>query len=177
MGTKSLSIDEASASLKFKFQNRVDGKFTGTTDEIIQWGACKWGFDEDIIRAQAVQESNWRQREVGDGSNHTRTCRVIGKTAPCWQSYGLFQVKSTVHLGTYPLAERSTAFNTDYTLGWLRVCYEGGFGWLGAGYSAGDEWGCIGAWYSGKWHDERAEGYVKKVRKRLAAREWTNPSF
>src|SRR5262249_17787374 len=25
---------------------RVTGNFTGTTDEIIQWGACKWGFDE-----------------------------------------------------------------------------------------------------------------------------------
>ena len=28
--------------------NRVDGDFTGTTDEIIQWAACKWGIDEDI---------------------------------------------------------------------------------------------------------------------------------
>jgi hypothetical protein len=35
---------------------RVDGNFTGTTDEIIQWTACKWGVDEDIVRAQAVVE-------------------------------------------------------------------------------------------------------------------------
>ena len=24
---------------------RVTGNFTGTTDEIIQWAACKWGFN------------------------------------------------------------------------------------------------------------------------------------
>ena len=28
--------------------SRVDGDFTGTTDQIIQWAACKWGIDEDI---------------------------------------------------------------------------------------------------------------------------------
>src|SRR4051794_23397044 len=26
---------------------RVTGDFAGTTDEIIQWAACKWGIDED----------------------------------------------------------------------------------------------------------------------------------
>src|SRR4029077_15426596 len=36
---------------------RVVGNFTGTTDEIIQWGACKWGFDEDLVRAIAMDES------------------------------------------------------------------------------------------------------------------------
>jgi hypothetical protein len=36
---------------------RVTGNFTGTTDEILQWTACKWGIDEDIVRAQAAKES------------------------------------------------------------------------------------------------------------------------
>src|SRR5947209_7413646 len=27
------------------FQNRIDGNFAGTTDQIIQWAACKWGWD------------------------------------------------------------------------------------------------------------------------------------
>ena len=27
--------------------NRVDGDFAGTTDQIIQWAACKWGIDEE----------------------------------------------------------------------------------------------------------------------------------
>ena len=38
---------------------RVTGNFTGTTAEIIQWAACKWGIDEDTMRAAAVQESYW----------------------------------------------------------------------------------------------------------------------
>ena len=38
----------------------------GTTDQIIQWAACKWGIDEDIVRAQAAKESAWHQN-VGGG--------------------------------------------------------------------------------------------------------------
>ena len=31
-----------------KFRPRINGDFTGTTDEIIQWASCKWGIsDED----------------------------------------------------------------------------------------------------------------------------------
>jgi hypothetical protein len=40
---------------------RVDGQFTGTTDEIFQWAACKWGLPDDLIRADAVVESTWFQ--------------------------------------------------------------------------------------------------------------------
>ena len=46
--------------------NRVDGDFAGTTDEIIQWAACKWGIDEDIVRAQVIKESCWYQSATGD---------------------------------------------------------------------------------------------------------------
>lgn len=40
---------------------RVDGQFTGTTDEIFQWAACKWGLPADMIRAVAYRESQWYQ--------------------------------------------------------------------------------------------------------------------
>jgi len=40
---------------------RVDGRFTGTTDEILQWAACKWGLPENLIRADAAVESTWFQ--------------------------------------------------------------------------------------------------------------------
>jgi hypothetical protein len=40
---------------------RVDGQFTGTTDEIIQWAACKWGLADDFLRAEADVESTWYQ--------------------------------------------------------------------------------------------------------------------
>ncbi|HEV2069992.1 MAG TPA: hypothetical protein VGR26_09375, partial [Acidimicrobiales bacterium] len=42
------------------YKDKVTGNFTGTTDEIIQWAAHKWGIDEDVFRAVAVQESWWR---------------------------------------------------------------------------------------------------------------------
>jgi len=38
---------------------RVDGQFTGTTDEILQWAACKWGLPDNLLRAIAVRESSW----------------------------------------------------------------------------------------------------------------------
>jgi len=43
---------------------RVDGQFVGTTDEIIQWAACKWGLSDDMLRAIAVRESTWYQYET-----------------------------------------------------------------------------------------------------------------
>jgi len=38
---------------------RVDGQFTGTTDEIFQWAACKWGLPDNLLRGIAVRESTW----------------------------------------------------------------------------------------------------------------------
>jgi len=40
---------------------RVDGQFTGTTDQIFQWAACKWGLPDNLLRATAVEESTWFQ--------------------------------------------------------------------------------------------------------------------
>jgi hypothetical protein len=40
---------------------RVDGQFKGTTDEILQWGACKWGLPDNLLRSIAVRESTWYQ--------------------------------------------------------------------------------------------------------------------
>jgi hypothetical protein len=43
---------------------RVTGHFTGTTDEILQWAACKWGISDNVLRAIAVRESSWYQYDV-----------------------------------------------------------------------------------------------------------------
>lgn len=43
---------------------RVTGHHTGTTDEIIQWAACKWGVADNLVRAIAFRESSWYQYEV-----------------------------------------------------------------------------------------------------------------
>lgn len=40
---------------------RVTGQHTGTTDENIQWAACKWGLADNLLRAIAIVESTWFQ--------------------------------------------------------------------------------------------------------------------
>jgi hypothetical protein len=43
---------------------RVDGQFRGTTDEILQWAACKWGLPDNFLRAVADLESTWYQKAL-----------------------------------------------------------------------------------------------------------------
>jgi autotransporter family porin len=177
-GITGVNIDGAADWFNEAYAGRVDGAFTGTTDEIIQWASCKWGFDEDITRARAVQESYWRQSEVGDRTEDTEACAAIGQSSPCWQSYGLLQVKGPIHDDTYPVARDSTAFNVDYALSWLRACYEGAFSeWLPDDYAPGSEWGCVGAWFSGEWYDPSAKQYIEEVRVHLTERVWEQPDF
>ena len=39
----------------------VDGNYSGSTDDLIRITACKWGIDEDYVRAQAWIEDGWHQ--------------------------------------------------------------------------------------------------------------------
>jgi autotransporter family porin len=165
-------VDGASAEFMSRLGSRIDGSFTGTTDEILQWGACKWGLDEDMQRARAVQESAWRQSQRGDSTTSASLCALLSKSAPCYQSYGLLQIKGTVHEGTYPTSQLSTPFNVDYALAWQRACFEGDFTWLGGTYRAGDLWGCVGAWFSGSWYDAGAQDYINQVKTHLLNRTW-----
>lgn len=157
--------------------SRIDGNFVGTTDEIIQWGACKWGFDEDHIRAQAYAESSWFAGQLGDCGHNTQS-----RTSGC-ASVGLLQVRAaalphTAHPGVWPWAWDSTAMNVDYALAVKRLCYEGLETWLsqvdnhGVSYRAGDEWGCAGRWFSGGWHDPGSKRYVETVKTRLRQQDW-----
>jgi len=158
---------------RYGYQQRVTGNFTGTTDEIIQWGACKWGIDEDIVRAQAVQESYWRQSDVGD-------CEEGGRARGGCASVGILQIKGanepSTHPGTWPYAVQSTAWNADYTLAVLRACFEGRETWLENGYHAGDIWGCVGRWFSGDWY-EGSEDYIASVKNIKANKVWLKSSF
>jgi hypothetical protein len=132
---------------------RVDGRFTGTTDEILQWAACKWGFDVDTVRAQAFTESKWRMSQNGDGGT----------------SWGIMQIKPSAHPGTWPWARDSTAYNVDYTLARRRACYEG---WTyEGGRTRGDLWGCIGMWYSGSYGSGYSD-YLASVRYWYRAEPW-----
>jgi Transglycosylase SLT domain len=147
-------------------RNKVTGNYTGTTDEIIRWASCKWGLDEDTVRAVAVQESEWHQSEVGDNNS----------------SFGIMQVKdhtSDGHpdLGGYPWTLQATALNVDLYGSWIRSCLNGAFydggDWLYHGRKVvNDLWGCVGAWFSGDWHDRGANTYISQVRAILAGRGW-----
>ncbi|MGH3846072.1 MAG: hypothetical protein ACRDR6_23685 [Pseudonocardiaceae bacterium] len=142
-------------------KQRVDGQFTGTTDEIIQWASCKWGYPTEIARAQAVEESHWDQSYRGDEG----------------VSYGLFQVKSTVWTGTLPWSQTSTAYNADWAMGVWRACYEG-LMYYGP-QSRGDTWGCVGGWWSGHGPAAGGESYERRVQSELSTApylSWSSPA-
>lgn len=174
-----LRVDGADEAWNAEFAPRIDGDFTGTTEQILRWGACKWGFDENVTRARAVTESSWNVNTEGDSSEDPGVCALLGLSAPCAQSYGLLQVKGTVHTGTHPYSTQSSAFGVDYAMAWLRACFDGTFTWLIEteyervdGYVAGEEFGCVGAWFSGEWWDQPANDYAGEVRYHTQNESW-----
>ena len=147
--------------------NRFDvtGNYRGTTDEILQWAARKWGFDPDLFRAVAAVESYWRMSAVGDGG----------------LSFGIFQMKKTYHC-CLPLSSKYTAFNADYYGAILRSYYDGKQRWLndverGDRYGAGDLWGSVGSWYAGRWRTSLALGYIRRVQQTLRDEPWRERWF
>lgn len=167
---------------------RVDGEFTGTTDEILQWAACKWGIDEDMVRAQAAIESWWRQDALGDWTSDPDRCAPghglgeDGQPGLCPESFGILQNRYPYEQSAYPGIAISTAFNADLTYAIWRACYEGYEWWLndveqGEPYAAGDAWGCFGRWFSGRWHTDAAEMYIARVQDYLDQRIWETPYF
>ena len=148
------------------YKNQVTGAFTGTTDEIIQWAAYKHRLDPNLLRAVAAVESWWHMSTNGDNGD----------------SFGLFQIRRPYHCCDF-LAASDTAFNADYYGAIIRSYYDGRQRWLntvsgnGARYRAGDLWGSVGAWFSGRWHDAGAERYVARVKQYLRERVWRAPYF
>jgi autotransporter family porin len=165
---------------------RVDGDFTGTTDEILQWVACKWGIDEDLVRGQAAKESWWRQDTRGDLNEDQDRCHPALRTdtGPCPESIGLLQVRYIYHSSAYANLDalRSTAYNADYAYAYWRECFEGRLTWLndverGATYQAGDAAGCLGVWYAGRWYTPGAVDYIRAVQDYVSGRVWQQPDF
>jgi hypothetical protein len=150
---------------------RIEGRFTGTTDQILAWGACRWGLPVDVVRAMATEESGWVQATTGDMSDDPAACLGAAQP-PCPTSFGILQLKAAYRPGSWPYSQRDTAFNVDYALGVIRGCYEGWITYLHNGYRAGDLWGCLGWHYSGEWRDAEALGYIARVRSALTAQPW-----
>jgi hypothetical protein len=168
------------------YLTRVDGQFTGTTDAILKWASCKWGFDENVTRATAVNETHWRQTELGDVDNGI--------------SLGILQIKTRDYPSTCESVASSqntadvtnpdcysylsTAFAADYKLAQQRACFEGQISYLASetppsGYPAypngtADQmmWGCVGWWYSGHWFDSGSLNYIAEVQGYLSAQPW-----
>jgi autotransporter family porin len=142
----------------------VDGNFSGSTDEILEWAACKWGWDQNYAKAEAVSESSWVQSTVGDNGD----------------SFGILQVKAATGLpaslnngwGGYPWTENSTALDADAQMAYLRACYDGKLTYFGSSYQAGNVWSCVGSWFSGAWEDSAGSGYASRVQAHLANQDW-----
>lgn len=69
---------------------RVSGQHTGTTDENIQWAACKWGISDNLLRAMAAAESTWYQglREPGGACVEKRGCGdIVERATPASRTF------------------------------------------------------------------------------------------
>jgi hypothetical protein len=181
------ALSNGTSGLNRDYARRVTGNFVGTTDEILQWGACKWGFDEDYVRSFAARASNWQQNlwrlwtdTMSSCPPNAETMTAAG-TTQCAIIYGILQISYTYHKQTWPMIHDNTAFNVDYALAYVRNCFEGRSGWLngsgGRPYAAGDEWGCLGAYYSGQWYDSDGTEYMEAIKGQMINKPWTAPGF
>jgi autotransporter family porin len=186
IGTSFFSGDDARANTRIA--PRVDGQFTGTTGQILRWAACKWGVDEDLVFAQAAIESWWQQATMGDWTGDASRCApgrglgVDGRAGQCPESFGILQNRYPYEKAAWPGVANSTAMNADLAYAIWRVCFEGYEGWLntverGQAYAAGDAWGCVGRWFSGRWHVAAGDQYIGRVRSYLDQRVWQTANF
>ena len=152
------------------YQKYVDGRYRGTTDEILQWAADKWGLDPNLLRAVAALETWWYMRSIGNGGT----------------AFGLFQVRKPWHCSSTTVCaafRQDTAFNADYYASIVRSYFDGKQTWLytisgnGARYRPGDLWGSVGAWASGRWHDPNSLHYAALAKDDLRLRPWQQPYF
>jgi autotransporter family porin len=165
---------------------RINGNFTGTTQEILRWAACKWGIDQNLVFAQAAVESWWRQTTKGDwgssGCPPGHGPGVDGRAGLCPQSWGILQNRYPYETSSWPGIATSTAMNADTGYAIWRACFVGYETWLntvdrGSTYHAGDAWGCIGRWFAGRWHTAPAQQYIAKVGQYLRDKIWKTPNF
>lgn len=124
---------------------RADGQYTGSTDMIMRWAACKYGVDENVVRAQAWVESGWRQGAAGDQRTTLSACVQGSFTALwnttiaepdgsnvscpncCYQSWSAWQTKVFYEWMTWPEIMQSTAFAADYRFADQRACMNGDY--------------------------------------------------
>jgi autotransporter family porin len=166
----------------------ISGDFTGTTQQILRWAACKWGIDQDVVFAQATVESWWEQGQLGDWTSNAKLCPpghaigADGEPGECPQSYGILQNRYFTEKPAWPGIGDSTAMNADAAYAIWRSCYDGYETWLnnppkGQPYHAGDLWGCVGRWFTGNWHTPEADTYIDLVKQNISEQVWLQPYF
>lgn len=117
-----------------------------STDMLIRWTACRWGLDEDTMKAQFWVESSWHEDTAGDKGNSPTTCSstpfALSQNiydanvdwanntrrrvqSGCFQSYGIGQEKVIFLPTTFPLVKDNTAFAVDYRGAATRGCLNG----------------------------------------------------
>ncbi len=154
-------------------KGRITGNFAGTTDEILQWAAHKWGFSPDLFRAVAVTETWWRQT---DGTERH------ADGSPVHQGGGIMAMTWSQAPGSFPLGANSTAFGADHFGAAMRHYYDGEAEWFnhverGRDYEAGDLRGSIGAHYAGRWYTDAAVHYMNRIRSAIQERAWEREGF
>jgi hypothetical protein len=170
-----------------------DGLTRPTTDDLIQWGAHKWGIPEDWLRAEYVHESYWNQYMLGDdtgvsaGAYRQYPSQSRDPHArSAYQSLGITQLRWTpdrsLHPGTEPLRWLSTAFNIDYQAATVRFYYDNPSGsrkaWNDPSYQPCEKWSSIGGWFSPyPWNNAGQRTYAGDVQQLVSSRAWTQSDF
>jgi len=131
---------------------RVDGQYpaviaaTPSTDMILRYAACKFGLDEDVMRAEAMQESRWIQGGTGDLRTGTASCVqgtfsslysqpiaepdgtvIAAVSGGCCQSWSILQTKVYYEWMTWPMIMEDTSFAVEYLGAAIRTCMDGGY--------------------------------------------------
>jgi len=172
-----------------EYVDGLDGMSSPSTDDLIQWAAHKWGIPEDWLRAQYVQESWWYQSALGDRASVANTwyglypplAQILG-TSEVYESMGIAQVRwrpdNSLGIGTEPLRWKSTAFNVDFQAATVRFYYDGYCNWCTSGYSSGQQWDSIGAWFEPyPWNNSGQQSYIDSVQNILSERTWEQAGF
>ena len=141
------------------YARSVTGRFTGTTDEVIQWAARKWGLKPDLLRGVddgrvvVADEHARRQRRLvqalpGPPPLPLHRARVPGVPRRRGAQRGLLRrdparvLRREAGLAEHGLGRRAGSGDERSARG------------RGGRYRRGDLWGSVGAWFSGRWWNE-----------------------
>jgi hypothetical protein len=166
----------------------VDGNYKGTTDQIIRWAACKWGIDENWLRAEAVMQSTMSAYMTADTRITPAECEAgdwngwNAEYGYCFETYGMMGNKAWSFNGM-PYFETSNSFDVDFRAAYLRSCINGDITYLDGpaqtpGYPAYPngtasqmELGCIGD-ATGDWYGADAINEIGGDEGLIAGAPW-----